>query len=205
MRGLAKRVLPVLVCAALGATSASADGLFSSNRMQFRQQTGVLEKRAYEEKRSKVRLAAPSVVTPTKWGPMGGDEAASQPVYRGAYNGAYADLARGAARRNGIPEDLFLRLVKQESNFNPRALSHKGAIGLAQLMPFTARQLGVDPHDPAQNLEGGARYLKQQYQAFGSWRLALAAYNAGPGAVVKHGGVPPYRETRNYVKTIWGS
>jgi soluble lytic murein transglycosylase-like protein len=72
-------------------------------------------------------------------------------------------------------------------------------------MPDTARDLGVDPLDPLQNLEGGARYLAEQYREFGSWRLALAAYNAGPDAVRKHGGVPPYRETRNYVKTIWGS
>ena len=104
-----------------------------------------------------------------------------------------------------MPEDLFLRLVQQESGWNPEALSHKGAYGLAQLMPGTARRLGVNREDPAQNLSGGARYLKQQYDAFGSWRLALAAYNAGPGAVLKYGGVPPYRETRNYVKVIWGS
>ena len=68
-----------------------------------------------------------------------------------------------------------------------------------------ARMLRVDPTDPAQNLEGGARYLKEQYRTFGSWRLALAAYNAGPEAVRKHGGVPPYRETKNYVRIIWGS
>jgi soluble lytic murein transglycosylase-like protein len=72
-------------------------------------------------------------------------------------------------------------------------------------MPATARSLGVNPHDPKQNLDGGARYLKMQYNTFRSWRLALAANNAGPGAVKKHGGVPPYRETRNYVKIIWGS
>ena len=121
------------------------------------------------------------------------------------YKGEYINVARAAARRNGVPEDLFLRLIQQESNWNPSALSHKGAIGLAQLMPGTARYLKVDPKDPSQNLEGGARYLKEQYSKFGSWRLALAAYNAGPGAVTKHGGVPPYKETRNYVKKIWGS
>ena len=72
-------------------------------------------------------------------------------------------------------------------------------------MPGTAQYLRLNPRDPAQNLEGGARYLREQYDTFGSWRLALAAYNAGPGAVQKHGGVPPYRETRNYVRVIWGS
>ena len=112
---------------------------------------------------------------------------------------------RQAARQHGIPEDLFLRLVQQESGWNPRARSHKGATGLAQLMPGTAAKLGVNPHDPAQNLQGGARYLRMMYNQFGNWRLALAAYNAGPGAVQKYGGIPPYRETRNYVRIIAGS
>lgn len=97
---------------------------------------------------------------------------------------------------------LFQALVKQESGFNPRAISPKGAIGYAQLMPGTAARLGVDPHDPAQNLDGGARYLLAQLQAFGSPMLALAAYNAGPEAVRKYGGVPPYRETQGYVVRV---
>ncbi|WP_424931418.1 lytic transglycosylase domain-containing protein [Amaricoccus macauensis] len=125
------------------------------------------------------------------------------PRYSGS-RGVYQDMARAAARRHQIPEDLFLRLVSQESNFVPAAKSSKGAIGLAQLMPGTARLLGVNPHDPKQNLEGGARYLSQQYRKFGDWRLALAAYNAGPNAVVRYKGVPPYKETQNYVKKILG-
>lgn len=126
------------------------------------------------------------------------------PRYTGSLRSEYLPDARAAARRHGIPEDLFLRLIRQESGWNAAAVSNKGALGLAQLMPATARQLGVDPHDPKQNLEGGARYLAQQYRKFGSWRLALAAYNAGPGAVEQHGGIPPYRETRNYVRVIMG-
>lgn len=126
------------------------------------------------------------------------------PRYSGRYKGVYKPMAEAAARRYGVPTDLFNRLVQQESNWNPRAKSHKGAIGLAQLMPFTARKLGVNPHDPRQNLEGGARYLRQQYNKFRSWRLALAAYNAGPAAVEKYGGVPPYKETKTYVKKIMG-
>ena len=114
-------------------------------------------------------------------------------------------MAREAACRHGIPEDLFLRLIQQESNWNPTAKSHTGAYGLAQLIPSTARYLGVDIRDPYQNVDGGARYLKEQYRTFGSWRLALAAYNAGPGAVKKYGGIPPFKETRNYVKVIWGN
>jgi soluble lytic murein transglycosylase-like protein len=128
----------------------------------------------------------------------------SSPRYTGKYRGKYASMAGAAARKYGIPEDLFKKLVQQESNWNPRAKSHAGAIGLAQLMPMTAKLLGVDPYNPKQNLEGGARYLKQQYRTFGSWRLALAAYNAGPKAVEKYGGVPPYRETKNYVRKILG-
>jgi soluble lytic murein transglycosylase-like protein len=127
------------------------------------------------------------------------------PNYRGRYKGVYAPMAAAAARKYGVPEDLFKRLVQQESNWNPKAKSHKGALGLAQLMPATARTLGVNPRDPKQNLEGGAKYLAQQYATFKSWRLALAAYNAGPGAVTKYNGVPPYKETRNYVKKILGS
>ncbi len=120
-------------------------------------------------------------------------------------NSRLHNMARNAARKNGIPVALFLKLVTQESNWKPKARSHKGAIGLAQLMPQTARGLGVNPHDPRQNLEGGARYLAQQYARFRDWRLALAAYNAGPGAVEKYNGVPPYRETQNYVRKILGS
>ena len=118
------------------------------------------------------------------------------------YRGPYLDLAKRAANRHRIPEALFLRLINQESRWNPDALSPKGAIGLAQLMPETARFLNVNPRIPSQNLEGGARYLAMQYQRFRSWRLALAAYNAGPEAVAKYGGVPPYSETQNYVKVI---
>lgn len=125
------------------------------------------------------------------------------PAYTGS-NGVYQEMARAAARRHGVPEDLFLRLVRTESGFRPTARSSKGAIGLAQLMPGTARILRVDPHDPHQNLDGGARYLSQQYRKFGDWRLALAAYNAGPKAVQRYRGVPPYRETQNYVRLILG-
>lgn len=124
--------------------------------------------------------------------------------YTGSYKGQYLDHARRVARQHNVPEELFLRLVQQESGWNPTAKSHKGALGLAQLMPQTAQVLGVNPHDPIQNLEGGARYLSWQYQKFKSWPLALAAYNAGPKAVERHGGIPPYKETQNYVKVIWG-
>lgn len=127
------------------------------------------------------------------------------PRYDGPQSGEYVQIARVAARDNDVPEDLFLRLVHQESRWNSAAVSHKGAIGLAQLMPDTAQTLRVDPNDPEQNLKGGARYLRMMYERFGSWRLALAAYNAGPGAVESHGGIPPFDETRDYVAIILGT
>lgn len=97
---------------------------------------------------------------------------------------------------------LFQANIEIESAYKVRARSHVGAIGLGQLMPETARNLGVNPHDPEQNLDGSARYLLTQLQKFGSVDLALAAYNAGPGAVLKHNGVPPYRETQGHVRKV---
>lgn len=109
------------------------------------------------------------------------------------------------AQANGIDPELAKRLVWQESRGNPKAKSPVGAMGLAQLMPGTAKELGVkDPWDPEQNLSGGMKYLSQQKTAFGDLDKALAAYNAGPGNVRKYGGVPPFKETKNYVKTILG-
>ena len=133
------------------------------------------------------------------------NEVQSVPAYSGEYRGDLLKEARGAARRYSVPENIFLRLVDQESRWNISAVSSKGARGLAQLMPDTARLLKVDPDNPSENLEGGARYLAQQYARFRSWRLALAAYNAGPGAVEKYGDVPPFAETQDYVRIILGN
>jgi hypothetical protein len=117
----------------------------------------------------------------------------------------YESQARTVAKRYGINPDVFVALVRQESGGNAGARSGAGAIGLTQLMPATAKSLGVNADDPIQNLEGGAKYLKEQLDRFGDYRKALAAYNAGPGAVSKYGGVPPYAETQNYVKRILGN
>jgi len=175
-----------LFFAALLVTPASADPM-----ARFDRALGVLDGRAAEQYQFSARLR-PGAET--------GD--ADLPRYSGNYRGPWLEVAREAARRHVIPEDLFLRLVTQESAWNPEALSSAGAIGLAQLMPGTAELLGVDPQDPVENLHGGARYLAQQYRAFGTWQLALAAYNAGPEAVREHGGIPPYAETQDYVRVI---
>lgn len=126
------------------------------------------------------------------------------PRYTGDYRGPYYQIATAAARKHGVPEDLYARLVQTESGWNAEAVSPKGAVGLAQLMPDTAARLGADPTDPVENLEAGAQYLKAQYDRFRSWRLALAAYNAGPEAVEAYDDVPPYPETQAYVVAILG-
>jgi soluble lytic murein transglycosylase-like protein len=106
------------------------------------------------------------------------------------------------ARAQGLSPDLLKAVAWQESRGRVDAVSPKGAIGPMQLMPGTARMMGVNPRDPVDNVRGGALYLRRQLERFGSVPLALAAYNAGPGAVLRHGGVPPFRETQRYVAAI---
>jgi soluble lytic murein transglycosylase-like protein len=116
----------------------------------------------------------------------------------------YGAEITAAAKRHGIDPALLAGLIEQESGFDAGARSGAGAVGLTQLMPATAAGLGVtDPTDPAQSIEGGAKYLAQQLEHFGGdVARALAAYNAGPGAVERFGGVPPYAETQNYVRSV---
>lgn len=116
----------------------------------------------------------------------------------------YRNLAYQTAQKYGLDPDMFVRQIQAESAFNPAAISSAGAIGLGQLMPATAKALGVDPTDPVQNLEGAARYMKQQLDRFGDPALALAAYNAGPSRVAKANGIPNITETQNYVAKILG-
>lgn len=117
----------------------------------------------------------------------------------------YAAKVHELSARFDLSPALLEALVWQESRWRPNAVSHAGARGLAQLMPGTARYLGVDPDDPMQNLEGGARYLREQLDRFdGDLEKALAAYNAGPGRVIRANGIPNIRETRNYVTAIMG-
>ena len=119
-------------------------------------------------------------------------------------SGKYEDIIKGAAEQYNIPERLISSVIQHESNFNSDSVSHAGAQGLMQLMPGTAKFLGVkDSFDPAQNIKGGASYLRQMLNQFnGNIEHALAAYNAGPGNVSKYGGIPPFKETQNYVQKV---
>ena len=201
-----RKLVLAVAAVVMAATPALAEGLrlsgsSKSRNLLFRSQTSLLDGRLAKQYEGSARLKPNA--------PKGGEAeavaaVAAVPKFRGSYKGEYLEIAKSMARKHGVPEDLFLRLVQQESGWNPGAVSPKGATGLAQLMPDTARFLRVDINDPHQNLEGGAKYLAMMYGKFGNWRHALAAYNAGPLAVEKHGGVPPYAETKNYVKVILG-
>jgi hypothetical protein len=152
-----------------------------------------------------VRPPKPSDVTdepPSLEPPVGAEWRGAQTVV--TKSGKTAEqLLWEAAERHGLPPEFVLAVAKQESGFKPGARSYKGAMGLMQLMPDTARMLGADPRDPEQNVDAGVRFLRQlllKYNQDG--RKALAAYNAGPGAVDRYRGIPPYAETQNYVKRI---
>jgi cell wall-associated NlpC family hydrolase len=143
-------------------------------------------------------VPAGTVVAGPGAGPAGGAPAA------GLTGVPFAAEFTAAAERHGLDPVLLAAVARAESGFDPAAVSPAGARGLMQIMPATARGLGVDPMDPVQAIDGAARYLSEQLTRFGSVELALAAYNAGPGNVQRHGGIPPFQETRTYVTRVLG-
>lgn len=157
------------------------------------------EKTTEIEKVDKDRFSINKSVTCSMYRPGRKDD----PVAAANANPEIAGLVKRVAREEGVDENLFMALVYQESRFNPCARSSVGAMGLSQLMPGTADDLGVNPHSIEENLRGGAKYLRQQLRRFnGNTNLALAAYNSGHGNVQKYGGIPPFKETQGYVKSI---
>lgn len=141
-------------------------------------------------------------VEPVSAAPTESDKVAVSAEKPVLFSGMLEQLIQEESKKQGVSPDLVRAVVKAESNGNPKAVSPKGAIGLMQLMPQTAEMLGVDPRDPAENLEGGIRFLKQMAGRYGDIDRTLAAYNAGPGAVDRFGGVPPFEETQQYIKKI---
>lgn len=186
-------LLPAFVASPAFADIPTIDGTVLDEREDRDRKTGEIEKVDEE------RYVNNQSVTCSMYRPGRKDD----PVAAANANPAIAGLVRRIAREEGVDENQFLALVYQESRFHPCAKSPMGAVGLAQLMPETAGDLGVDPSNIEQNLRGGARYYKQQLRKYnGNVSLALAAYNAGAGNVNKYGGIPPFKETQGYVANI---
>ncbi len=202
--------MPVLVLLILAATAAFAGEsavLASGARLHVdRHETEGAHLRLYTGS-GYVEMPAGDVVRFEADEPVAGAAAAVPPASSSAPAAqamlAPQQLADAAADRWGLPRKLVRSVMAAESNFEPGAVSPKGAIGLMQLMPSTAQILGANPHDPAQNVDAGARYLRELLEKYnGGLRHALAAYNAGPAAVDKYNGVPPFSETIRYVGRI---
>jgi soluble lytic murein transglycosylase-like protein len=141
-------------------------------------------------------LAEAKQTTATPSGGASSSSSSSSPSHR------YDDIIKRVAAKYGVDEDLVHAVIQAESDYDPKCRSSAGAMGLMQIMPETAKDYGVNPWDPAQNIEGGVRELREKLNRWGDVDLALAAYNAGSGAVQRYHGIPPYRETQTYVKRV---
>lgn len=202
------RLLPFLILLAAGSAVAGESVVLTSgsrmhvdrhetegSRIRLYQGAGYVEIDLAQVQGFEVDEAEPPVEAPVTPAPAAVPPAAA-PLTPG-------QLADAAADKYGLPRKLVRSVMAAESGFAQNAVSPKGAVGLMQLMPATALTLGVDPNDPAQNVDGGARYLRDLLQKYDGYLWhALAAYNAGPGAVDKYNGVPPYRETIHYIWKI---
>ncbi|MFQ5558840.1 MAG: lytic transglycosylase domain-containing protein [Acidimicrobiales bacterium] len=178
--------------------ASSSGGLGSeADAMVFRDLAdGAMSARGYSAVGGRTVASVPPTVTPRHVGSVVTDEGLLRDDL------PYADLFRAAGAAHGIRPSVLAAVAKVESGFDPNAVSVAGALGLMQFMPATAAAMGVDPHDPASAIDGAARYLSENLRRFGSLELALAAYNAGPGAVDTHGGIPPFAETQAYVPKV---
>ena len=201
MRSPAILMAALAVTAAAAATTARADYavLRSGMRLHITGCERVGDRVRLTVKGGVVEMAASDLVTVEPE-----DVFPALPPAPAAPAGPYAALIRAAAEKDGVSEKLITHVIAVESNFNPRAVSRKRAQGLMQLLPETAaRYFVANVFDPAQNIDGGTRYLKDLLQLYrGDLKLALAAYNAGPDMVERYGGIPPFPETQNYVKRI---
>ncbi|MFN2747138.1 lytic transglycosylase domain-containing protein [Bacillus sp. z60-18] len=183
-----------------GSTSEDTDFDFSSILNQYLANTGSLSQGTLPA----VQTASGSLPAEKTAPVAAASSTAQKTVSFGGQNQKIDEIIKQAAEKYGVDEKLIHAVVKQESGYRQQAVSPSGAMGLMQLMPSTAKSLGVsNAFDPVQNIEGGTKYLKQMLDKYsGNVNLALAAYNAGPGNVQKYGGIPPFKETQNYVKKI---